>query len=476
MQTKIASEILENSNVATKTELNTKANTSELSKYLPLTGGTLTGNLTIDHNNPRIVLKNANFEKGNIPASNVDTYITISDKNNSIMGQLINSTTTSGNAMFFIRAFQNSATTNSYANFSLVQTSTGDSYATCPTPSTSAPNSVIYNKEALKRDFLEKSRADIDTTIGNPINITRTDTTEDFFNVGKDYIQTHIFFRDSKYNIGGAVINTVHQDGSIGSSINSRRYMTGQSTFPSSSVIAGITEEDVPYATAPAPRGLYNTDIVTYKSMVDYAPKKLTANATFHVNANTGSDTADLFNGRGLSEDKPFKSLQACLMHICENCIPMRNWVIVMLHSDVTTPGTTVSFVGNGIIIKGDDSVRTITTSGAGFYIEAGCLILEDNLKFVFGSNVGFLVRGGNGHATAALQIKSDVEFSGECNTTVLSAQSNGVCFINGNITGNVVGKRYACNNGGKILTYGKGAEVIPGTIAGTCDSSSTYA
>lgn len=37
-------------NYATKTELNTKANASDLSKYLPLTGGPITGNLLVNSN------------------------------------------------------------------------------------------------------------------------------------------------------------------------------------------------------------------------------------------------------------------------------------------------------------------------------------------------------------------------------------------------------------------------------------------
>ena len=46
-------------------------------------------------------------------------------------------------------------------------------------------------------------------------------------------------------------------------------------------------------------------------------PIWLTANKNFYVNGTTGSDTLD--EGRGESEGKPFKTIQACLYFICDN-------------------------------------------------------------------------------------------------------------------------------------------------------------
>ena len=46
-------------------------------------------------------------------------------------------------------------------------------------------------------------------------------------------------------------------------------------------------------------------------------PIWLEANKAFYVNQATGSDTLD--NGRGESESKPFKTIQACVNYVCEN-------------------------------------------------------------------------------------------------------------------------------------------------------------
>lgn len=45
-------------------------------------------------------------------------------------------------------------------------------------------------------------------------------------------------------------------------------------------------------------------------------PIWLTQNTNFYVNGTTGSDTLDV--GRGLSADKPFKTIQACVNYICD--------------------------------------------------------------------------------------------------------------------------------------------------------------
>lgn len=62
----------------------------------------------------------------------------------------------------------------------------------------------------------------------------------------------------------------------------------------------------------------------------------LTANKEFHVNGETGSDTIDA--GRGESADRPFRTLQACLDHVCGNYAVGKYIVDIRLHNG-TYPG-----------------------------------------------------------------------------------------------------------------------------------------
>ena len=66
-------------------------------------------------------------------------------------------------------------------------------------------------------------------------------------------------------------------------------------------------------------------------------PIWLTGNKNFYVNGETGADTLD--SGRGESEEKPFKTIQACASYVCDNYNVSR--YILTIH---IAPGTYAPF------------------------------------------------------------------------------------------------------------------------------------
>lgn len=222
----------------------------------------------------------------------------------------------------------------------------------------------------------------------------------------------------------------------------------------------------------------YGKIVVTEQAMQNYAPKKLTTPTNFHVNADTGSDTADLFNGRGLSEDKPFKTLEACISHILYNY--SGHAAVVVLHSDVDFRGLTWQINGPSYIKVTSDSIkRTINHTGTTyvFKINDGEFTVEN---IIINANpvscTTFLFCDGGFGGNPKICIGSDVKFNGAVTDATCCAWWGGKILTRRSIGGTVTGKRYSALHSSRIMVTGQGAEAIPGTEAGTCDESSTYA
>ena len=226
------------------------------------------------------------------------------------------------------------------------------------------------------------------------------------------------------------------------------------------------------YATCPPPRpDNYGTDIVNAKAMKDYAPMKLTQATTIHVNAETGSDTADLFAGRGFSEEKPFKTLLAAIRYVSSMLVGGYH-VSIMLHSDAELPANTSElYLGNvGIVsvISASNSNKNTITMGGQVFIRKGSLRLA-NAKFNLPSVAGLFACSGTKAGWAHLFIDSGVEVTGNVTEELFEITYGGSLFVGASITGTVTVKKYICTNGGMII----GASKIPGTIDGTCDANS---
>ena len=231
------------------------------------------------------------------------------------------------------------------------------------------------------------------------------------------------------------------------------------------------------YASCPNPRGLYNTDIVNYQSMVDYGFNKISQETFLYLNATTGSDTADLNNGRGLLSDKPFKTMDG-LLNWARNRYTGPSILTIILNSDIDwSPSWFVTPQVRSLTIKSDNTKRTINLSSplTVYYGALGLYNLKLNATKSLGNILG--VAGYYTFAVSSLYIFSTgIELSGTVTKGSIVSTTGGQVVLDGNIEGSVTGPRYYCEHGGRILTRGRGPNAIPGTEAGKCDDSSTYA
>lgn len=239
----------------------------------------------------------------------------------------------------------------------------------------------------------------------------------------------------------------------------------------------------------------------------------------FHVGGPNASDTDDLYNGRGLTADKPFATLDAANAFV-ESWYNITGQVSYILHSDQVVNGrwffmphfwTTIS--------SGETGVRRTLTMGPNFEIGAAPTCVSfSNIDFVpgegrtaglgtqglfnpvyldFGSctfsgstvqlaakgpGARIMLRGQttfNGGAQYALDasyggnvmVQSSAEsvvFNGAYSSAVVHCMFNGAAILSG-CSGNATGKKFDVSN----RSYVSGTGAIPGTSAGTCDASS---
>lgn len=229
------------------------------------------------------------------------------------------------------------------------------------------------------------------------------------------------------------------------------------------------------YATAPPPRNNdYGNDIVIMKTLKDYAQKVIPTNAEIFIDAINGSDTADLFTGRGLSADKAFKSLPAAYRWAARYLTVPLNRLLFRLLSDITLTEQLVLNSINSVYIQisGDVPERKITCKGIG--VEVGNLMLSD-LHIQGDGSLQSLVWAGGTFGNAYLRLGS-LQFSGTVTQGTVKAQWGGAVSAHGAFTGTVNGPRYYGYKGGRILTGNGSQTLIPGTEAGVLDATSIYA
>ena len=129
-------------------------------------------------------------------------------------------------------------------------------------------------------------------------------------------------------------------------------------------------------------------------------PIWLTANKNFYVNGTTGSDTLD--NGRGESEGKPFRTLQACVTYVCDNYNISRftltihvadgEYSAVNLSNFNATTGK-ISIVGKGstrTIIKAENNGCIQATGGKWYLYDIGLECIARDA----GSSTGYIETG----------------------------------------------------------------------------------
>lgn len=276
--------------------------------------------------------------------------------------------------------------------------------------------------------------------------------------------------------------------------------------------------EGVPFIQCTPTREFYAPDIATAKYVIDRFKQKHSGQKVF-VGGDNASDTLDLYNGRGLGSGLPFATLQAALnwaadaydsaseiefivtgvQHISslpnlkkvtiksgssgkaeiypdndlcvgtilrlENVhIPCGNHRIVAFNH-VTVPsviilGDDVTFSGSAKILDINGSLSQLHITGTGIWFNG--LNAESAISL---SNGAYL----NGWGSASFG------FSGSFSIAVLNMDTYARGVLTSTLSGAPTGKRYNLLAMAQLYTGGKGINYIPGTIAGTTDSTSQY-
>lgn len=235
-------------------------------------------------------------------------------------------------------------------------------------------------------------------------------------------------------------------------------------------------------------------------SIKGYAPYNLKETVGFYVGGDNASDVLD--EGRGRTIEKPFATLKACIDYITSTIVQgCDESIIIKLVSDITTPGFNI--ISNNIynlMITSNDytnySTLTITSNSVGVYGRSCVYFSGMNITMRDGSFMQ--TGGGNGaslitfgnvnfdgdpyslhvYQNSEIQFTHKINFSGTAYSAGLIRSHRGglASFLNTvTLSGDVVGKRYICLYGGRIVTQGKGPNFIPGTIEGECDEYSLY-
>lgn len=219
----------------------------------------------------------------------------------------------------------------------------------------------------------------------------------------------------------------------------------------------------------------YGKEIATMKALKDYAMRRSPDAIDVYIDTVNGSDTAGLFQNRGFSEDMPFASLGAAIAFVKASYVNASN-VRYNLLSDASLNANSNQNMSGGMnsIIQSPAGKpkRTLTVSNVN--ILAGCMTLRDvNVQISAGS--GYMCKVFCKYGQGTLVFAEGVSLSGQVSSATVIAEQCGRVFVQADIGGSVTGKRYSAATGGVIITNGRGANAIPGTIDGTTDSISFY-
>lgn len=237
------------------------------------------------------------------------------------------------------------------------------------------------------------------------------------------------------------------------------------------------SSSDYAYAPTPAEDAPVEA-IINKQRAVNYFVKRNVS--TLYVGGENASDTEGLFQGRGLYANMPFATL-AGVRSFLASYYAYQGMFNIVVQSDLVYNETYPWFIFPNIAlirIYSADSNNRRTIS------------LNTTLK-VFDGNVGFSVINlhmtptvANPNAASAIQLNSfyrgrlpqlnldNVTISGSVNTVF--ELYGGRLVLGSNIVNNATGRRYTAHEGSFISTGGKGADYVPGSTAGTIDSTST--
>lgn len=122
-------------------------------------------------------------------------------------------------------------------------------------------------------------------------------------------------------------------------------------------------------------------------------PIWLSANKNFYVNQATGSDTLDA--GRGESESKPFKTIQAAVNYVADNYNLSNYNATISVAADYNSTSEIVlksyNTVGGFIIISGPDQDDLSKTIIGRVRLDKSCIYMIRNLTVKVGNSITFI-------------------------------------------------------------------------------------
>lgn len=270
--------------------------------------------------------------------------------------------------------------------------------------------------------------------------------------------------------------------------------------------------------------GLKPADVSELRSRVAATLQNIKGEKTFYVGGDNASDTADLGNGRGETAAMPFATFDAACQHIANNYAGAAATVVIVLQADaecnanlffknfhqvkITSDSTRRTLklnqhyqglegnieLNNITVANGDDSFtakRCLQLSNAGCrltlrntklinldYVEArgnlASIWLGPDVEFEMDSRVSSRAFSLSNGGALLSEWTASITFNGSVSYCVVEASSGSFCsFDYCEISGTVTGKKYNALKFGRIYLGKTEDRDIPGTIAGTCDTTS---
>lgn len=458
--------------------------------YLKLTGGTLSGILTVSYSqsDKHFVAKREDVDLTTNPSTAKYAGLIAEDANAIPFGacRFIQDKYGNTQATIELYNYKEDGTTAVASILRSVLYRDGTGLFVGPTPAVDAPSTAIQTKESVTRDFLPRTGGEmygvINSTTWGGINvsppITYSETQE-----ASDHVYITCCSAKTSDNIAscGVRMDTIPNAGH-----HFAMYAAKSGKFLGQiGLHCDFGDVDNIYAFCPHPRGQYTNDIATAKWSMDFSAIQIGApapNASEYIHNKifvdplTGSDTADINNGRGLSPERPFKNflpaLQWAAMHVVGG-----NNIYIELMSDVTIDVGTQQYIyiypplTYSLYVRGYNSQKKSLTISKPIRIDNPAYVIFSDLSIQLNSPWSFL--DVSNHASVTV---SNVEMNGTVTAATIACNRGGLVQLGGSITGNVTGKRFSLLNNSMIMTGGKGVNYIPGTEAGTTDATSVYA
>lgn len=271
--------------------------------------------------------------------------------------------------------------------------------------------------------------------------------------------------RDSSNSNIGSYSVSHDNDGNSLTQMGAIRLVNG--VQKSASMGTGFDADGNPYAMCQHPRGLYNSDITTQKSVMDYGARRMTAQVNIWAGGSNGSDTSGLFDDRGFSASKPFLTPLAAIKWITSvysgnqsvhlkltgnlelkdyNIIAQNLYALVIESADPANPATL--------------TIKDVGCVGGALYFANLSLQIASGAQYAFKAS-GYYHRG-------TIILGNGLSLNGAVSKAVLQLSYGGQISL-AQLSGNVSGSAYEINTFGYLSCSGKAATtLIPGSSAGS--------